>query len=471
MLDHVDTELETKAVWTLWANADGLLEALKVPVTSAYFKWRPANVVYDSLVKHYELYKVAPTGTEILEVVRSSSLGPEDKKTVMVFLETLKNTSFNMSTPFILDELKEYHKKSLLIRALERSTSLLQNGKVDDAVSSLSTSASFITKSFSVVDDLSGSVEENKERIFARMLDKQRHPEKYVGISIGYPTFDKLTNGLKPGTVTLIMGKAKGMKSILSINMFKNVVVDKELRAYFHSNEGGYDITFNRFLACASQVPYSEVSTLQFSSPENQDRCFRILQDPAFEKMRARACLDSVSAAHSTTQYISRRIEEFNKMDQEPIKFVVVDYMGLMGTKDPLARSSWEKYGIIAQELKSVAAEHKVAIVTLAHVNRKAMQTESKIGSSVAGGGSEDAGGDNFNFNPEDMSLSSEPLKHVDNICSWRIKNPDSLKMSGIGEGLLTVQMTRDGRPGDVTTIIKADTLSISEINFKLSSI
>jgi hypothetical protein len=154
-------------------------------------------------------------------------------------------------------------------------------------------------------------------------------------------------------------------------------------------------------------------------------------------------CLDSVKPAFSTPAYISGKLKELQMYN--PIDLVIVDHMGLMSTTAKDFDSNWEKLGIIALELKSVAMEHQVPIIVLSHVGRKGMESREDT------------------FELEHVGLSLEPLKHVDTIMSWRIVDPEAFKLTHIGQGKLSIQGARDAEEAAVTLNVNTNLMKICE--------
>jgi hypothetical protein len=128
-----------------------------------------------------------------------------------------------------------------------------------------------------------------------------------------------------------------------------------------------------------------------------------------------------------------------------PIDLVLIDHFGLM-TMDVKGVDSWEKFGMIALELKSLSMEYQVPMIVITHVNRKGMESDKKK-----------------SYGLEDFGLSIEPLKHVDLIASWRIMDPESFQMNHIGNGTLSIQGARDAEEVEIILHVNTNLMKIEE--------
>lgn len=425
---------EQQFLSSLIQSLDNIKLAKQYKVEGGFFQKEETRSIFKVTIHMYDKFHTLPKeDTFRTELYKSKKLSQDQKNRVMVaFIDTLGTTPLS-NFEIALDDFIEYYKREFLQK--EVNTALEEIKKLDGttAIEGLKSGISKLEKQ--TTRELSNSGYFGDDDFVAEYKDRKEHPEKYIGIPTGFQGFDNATNGLQKGTVTLIMGEMKSAKSVLMVNMAQHMFASGK-KIYYHVNEGGYNLVRDRLVSCATGLLYGSIRNCKLL-PEEE----KVLEEFSQKiKSSNKLFIDSVGPVQSCANYIENRIREIGVPD-----VILVDYLNLMYTPDELAKSTHEKLGIITIELKNIAMKYQVPIVLLTHVNRKGMDSDGE------------------SYQMSDVGLSIEPLKHVDIIASWRIKEPLAFKESHKGDGILTIQGARDSETPTVVLHVDTNVMKITE--------
>lgn len=409
-------------------------------INKEYFLFPDCQKLFVIFAYHYENYGLSLESDSLqLLLKQSQAISEDQQKRIGILFEEIKGIPVSSNFDLLLTEFISYFKIQSIARLLDKAAGKVSDKNPDQAISDLKSGVISLVKALEPPTVSKISVGENADAVIAEYFDRKQHPEKYQGISIGFPSFDRATGGLMKGTVTLVMGQMKSAKSVLMTNIMRNVFQNGK-RVYYHVNEGGQRLVVNRFMSCHLELPYNSIRNCNMNADE-ETKYIQFLQGL---KGNPNINIESVMPANSTAEYIDRKIQELN--ENGPVDLVLVDYLGLMTSPAKNIDSDWKKWGQIALELKSIAMDRQVPIIALTHVNRKGMESES-----------------GKNFDLSDFGLSIEPLKHVDLICSWRIQDHESFKLTHKGTGKLAIMGARDSEEPEVSLDVNTNMMKIGE--------
>jgi len=428
-------------------NTVNIQECTKRKITEKYFLFDETKKLFQIMNWYFTTYgKILESDSLQMAYKLSSTISTDLQSKITLLFEELKTVVQVSNFTMLLDEFVQYHKQNLLKQAADKMIDKMQENDPDAAMSIMKTNLTQIEKELTSNIDTCKPIAEDAQQILFEYFDSKEHPEKYRGVYLGFPDFDLATNGLMPGTVTLIIGQMKSAKSVLATNIACNVA-NSGKRVYFHVNEGGRKLVESRYISCDTGLSYNGIRYGRLSPQEVQ-----LYQDYCNNKLAKNDNLLIDNVNLSTPSYIESKLNSLTTLNK--IDLVIIDYLGLM---QPDAKqhveSEWLKWGIITLDLKRIAMKYQVPMIIIAHVNRKGMQSDNKK-----------------NFGLEDLGLSLEPLKHVDMIASWRIADPEVFKLTHVGTGYLSIQGARDAEEPDVslhvnTNIMKIQALTVTVIH------
>ena len=142
---------------------------------------------------------------------------------------------------------------------------LLQAGDIEKAVSHLKREAMGISST----KEIRSTVElTDYDRRLKTIYDKKLHPEKYMGIKIGFPTFDQRTGGLFPGELTLLAGVTGVGKSTICRQICKNIAILNGKNVLHIANEEYLEQVEHKYDAIYVNIPYSDFKLATISDEE-----------------------------------------------------------------------------------------------------------------------------------------------------------------------------------------------------------
>jgi replicative DNA helicase len=414
------------------------------------FVWSTSRTLYRVLVWASRTYGTCPNATEVAAILTQQNVQEDLASSVSVLWNELAiETPDDSSIEFLIDQTLQYHKRNLTEQALRRSVESLSNNKTDEAIQDLKNSLGRIESKFRTEIVRSGQLDTFGDRIHWEYEDRKANPQKYEGLKIGYAGIDSLTGGLAPSSVSIIMAPPKEFKSALAMNICYRAA-KRGVYSYYHANEGTVELFYMRYAAMELCIPLSHIYSNQMDAME-ESRWIQFITSVKEGKHQIlnKIYFDEVPAAVSTPELIGERIKKL-KEDGKKVGLVVVDHFGRMTTTSKEAMQDWQKKGIIAQNICSMALQERIPFILLTHVKAQSAK---------------DALEDNKDFDAYDIERSGQPLKDVDYVFSWRIEDREGFDRNGKkGFARLALMLSRHSETGTATLQINGKYMQIQEI-------
>jgi replicative DNA helicase len=210
-------------------------------------------------------------------------------------------------------------------KALEISGSVLDflgKGKIEEAVSHLKREAMMI-----------GGIKQDRpiEQLtdignrLSLIRDKQLYPEKYMGIKIGFPTFDRHTGGLFPGELTLIAGITGLGKSTLCRSIAKGIVTQNHCKNVLHvANEEYLEQVQYKYDSLFTGIPYFDFKMGRITE-EDLDAWQKFMQQDMKKKGMGQVFVKEVPA-FTDASLVER---EYRMLENRgiPIHVIIIDHL------------------------------------------------------------------------------------------------------------------------------------------------
>lgn len=414
------------------------------------FVWSTSRTLYRVLVWNAKTYGTSPNATEVAAILSQQNIQEDLASSVSVLWnELFIETPDDSSIEFLVDQMLAYYKRNLVEQALRRSVEDLSSNKTDQAIEELTSSLNRIKTKFQTEIARSGQLDSFAENIHFEFEDRKIHPEKYAGLKLGFPSLDSFMGGLLSTTVSIVMAPPKSFKSALAMNICRNVAKNGGY-CLIHANEGVAELFYMRYAAMELCIPVSHIRD-NVMTPMEESRWIQFITavKEGKHKVLNNIYFDEVPVALSTPQFIQDRLKSLQE-EGKKVSLVVVDHFGRMTTKNKTDVQDWMMKGEIAQELCGIALSNRVPFILLTHVK---------------GSSAKDALEDNKDFDAYSLERSSQPLKDVDNVFSWRIENTEDFERCGRkGFARLSLVLSRHSETGSATLQIDGKYMQISEI-------
>ena len=196
--------------------------------------------------------------------------------------------------------------------------------------------------------------------------------EGLTGLTTGFKKLDRLTQGFRPGEVTILAARPSVGKTALALNVAFKAAVRGHVPVGIFSLEMSSELLFRRLVASQSGVSLSKIN----ANVVNDD-----------ERLKISTAMDQISQANiyidETPQAkLNDILQKCRRLQQkEPtLGLIVIDYIGLItvpGTgRSEVARH--EEVRKISAALKGLAKEMNIPILVLCQISRTAEQRENK---------------------------------------------------------------------------------------------
>lgn len=191
-------------------------------------------------------------------------------------------------------------------------------------------------------------------------MEKRRSATGPSGVLFGVPALDNITTGLRPAQLCVIAGRTGGGKTSLA------------MQAVFRfAQAGGHCAVFNLEMT-AEELGERALAHLEML--DSSRLAIGEIFDSDWERIRVRARALSAQAVHYEDRLrsvadICARAREWRSRCVSKPGLVVVDFLQLMRGSNP-RDPRYRQVGAMAEELKALAKELEVPVVTLSQLAR-----------------------------------------------------------------------------------------------------
>lgn len=177
------------------------------------------------------------------------------------------------------------------------------------------------------------------------------------GVRTGYPDLDELTGGFRAGTLVIIGGATSMGKSALAVNFALNILRQGYNVGFFSLEMTGKSIA-GRVLSMESKVPSKKL-----------DRVTPL--DTTLNKLTtAKESLEKLNYYINDSVFSIQKIKEIARdwVNNKGVRVLFVDYLQLVFSQRKESRNL--EVGSIAQELKGLAKELRVPVISVSQLSR-----------------------------------------------------------------------------------------------------
>jgi len=373
--------------------------------------------LFEIISWYFNKYGTLPSTDTLKLVLDKSKIAEEQKQRVALLFSELRSASYeDRPLTFLIDQLKQNFKEHKLRETLIASVNHLDSDNVNQSIESLK--EGIVKLELTGREDVrEGFLDKSADSRLAHYVDIKNNPDKYKGIHIGWPTFDNVTNGVRGGQLMVLIAAVKEGKSTALMNIAHNVHT-AGYNVLYVSVEMPKEQVERRYDARASGLSYSKIRDGKLNPMEEEiyKQCLNI------QKSRTNK-LYVIDAPDCNTTYLRSKIKTF------PHKFdlVVVDYLTIV-KPSVKGKDQWESIGKVTEEIRYIAREMNIPIITAAQANRDGIK-EAK-----------------YKYNVENIGLSHLISAHADTLLSLRLTDRDELEVSDVVEMTAATIAIRDDK-------------------------
>jgi len=213
--------------------------------------------------------------------------------------------------------------------------------------------------------DLSDVQEDGMQSIVSKTIDYITDCNEHgAGLSTGFKDVDKLLNGLRNGTLTVIAGRPSMGKSTLAMNFANNI--SKNKCVLFYSLEMTQVQLMMKIVSSETNIPLWKLERSQLTE-EEEAKWYKALAEAGDKNMLV---IDKSNVSAKDVTVKARQLH-----GQRELGLIVVDYLQIMNYDKSKEVS---ELGNITRELKYLSKELDIPIILLSQLSRGVEQRENK---------------------------------------------------------------------------------------------
>lgn len=352
MLKEFNTEVQTLFLRMMVTNADLYTRVMNIMNPQNFD--RNVRPVAEFMVEHAQQYNILPDPVQI-------------KAATGIEIERITDLDSQGHTEFFLTEFENFTKRQELERAILKSAELLEKGEYDP-VEKLIKDAVQISLQRDMGTNYFGDPKERLNRYF----------NQGGQVSTGWPQLDKIMyGGMSRGELNIFAGGSGSGKSLVMMNLALNFL-SQGLSGVYITLELSEELTALRTDAMLTNMSTKDIRKdldtveLKVKMAAKKSGQYRVKGLPAQSNVNA----------------IRSYIKEVQIQTGMPVDFVMIDYLDLVmpvSVKvNPNDQFIKDKY--VSEELRNLAKELGVLMVTASQLNRSAVEEVEFDHSHIAGG-------------------------------------------------------------------------------------
>ncbi len=380
-----------------------------------------------TIYEHQALFSLANKAVEkyndILkeEMIQRINVNNELRQKLILTFTDIRQLTPEATFDFYVDELTKDYKEAQLKKILVKSIGHLENSKIKEAIEE-------ITREITPLRDLGeedmreGTLADSTDERLKRYQQTRDNPKSTQGILTGFPSIDRMTNGMHKGELFVILGGPKQGKSMLMINMAYNAWRDGK-NILFISAELPKSQLEMRVDSLQSEIFHSKIKSGKMSI-EDESRYKEILE----AQKNSKAVFYILDVPGCPTSLISSKVRELTSLCKFDI--IVADYLKLLTPTDK-GGSMTEQVGNVALELRHIARTQDIPVLTAMQLTREASKARK--------------------ITLEHIGVSYAIIQHADVVISIRIQDTDEQDLSDICDIDASIIGNRNGPNGSFT--------------------
>ena len=208
------------------------------------------------------------------------------------------------------------------------------------------------------------------ERVINKIEEIHKNPNALRGLKTGFHVIDKAINGLQKTDLVILAARPGVGKTSLAMNIVSNAALNYGAKCAVFSLEMGREQLIQRMLFSVAGVSMAKA----LRSELNQADWVKILK--AEQQLKEADIFIDDNAMNTPSQVLSK----CRKLKREKgLDLIVIDYLGLMKA-DGKSDNRQNEVAEISRNLKLLAKEVEVPVLSLCQLNRSVEGRETKDG-------------------------------------------------------------------------------------------
>lgn len=321
--------------------------------------------------------QATPTPVLVLECFKDEATKKEIEDFGGVkYIDTIMNQKIPKDgLKTLCNELKENFKKWQVIEVCEEeSETLKKDGEVKKSTNRIT----------QILEEIQS---ESAEAVYKMGTDleaileyRASNPQQVAGLEVGWPKYDAITGGARPGDLIVVCARAKSGKSTLLTNWAANLAYESGLPILYFDTEMSSREQEDRLVAMLSGVSYQEILNGKYA----QDMHKKEAVMKAAKKIQS-GLFHHVYLPNFTMEEVKAISKKYERM--HGIQAIFFDYIKIpsSGSAGLKTAQEWQMLGFLTTGLKELAGTLDIPVFTACQENRNDPNGTNKSAANVGG--------------------------------------------------------------------------------------
>ena len=329
-------------------------------VKPEYFEYGTHKKIYESIIKHYEKYKVLPNDQIILENVKELAIDKDSISEYNDELEIINNldkTSIENKTYF-LDKIEQFARREALKLAIAKSINLIKEDKMGDIEEEIKKALS-INRNIDLGQNYFIDVNDRWDRI-----KNCSNENKFKTV------FNELNDVLEGGNsrkeLCMVVAPGGVGKSLYLVNQGVRALMENK-KVLVISLEMSEDRIAQRFDSVMTLIPQAQLAS-------QKDLLSKRLALFKTKFPNSELKIKEFPTGRATANTIRALLSQLQNYEEFSPDLIIVDYLELLRATTE-GMPEYQAQERIAQELRGIAVEYNCLVWTATQTNRDGRKT------------------------------------------------------------------------------------------------
>lgn len=359
---NLDYELELEILNYSLRHRDFWLTMLN-SLEATYFDNKITKTIFIAFSSYFEKYNTLPSEKVLTNRLQKVNI---EEQLYTKPLEFIYNQEISdKDREYLFDEVKSFAKRARMSNALWKSVDLLQEGKFDE-INELVKDALLFNADINIGSDI-WDIDKRYEHILNVQQNK---------IKSGWSFLDKLLGGGWEKKTLSCFGAPPGVgKSIFLVNCGVNALINN-YNTVIYTLEISEERLGMRFDACLSRIPSFQLKTTIDD--------LKTKMDEIKARTKGRLFIKEFPTKKANVNTFRAHLEKLKVYHEFVPDLILVDYADIMAPIHHYG-SRYEELGSIYEDLRGLAVEMEVPIVTASQTNRESMNKDGGTRETISG--------------------------------------------------------------------------------------
>lgn len=207
-------------------------------------------------------------------------------------------------------------------------------------------------------------------RALEASMDKAMKNKGIQGIATGYPSMDKLMNGLRPSEFIVIAGRPAMGKTSFAHCLALNAINFENTYVILFSIEMNLEEVTKKLTSISTEIPFEKIDKPELLTDNEHIKLSKFKYE--FSKKNSFLINDSTELTVLNIQSIVRRqVQKIKRQGVDKKILVIIDYIQIVQPRDKSkTKIEAERISEICRDLKNMADKLKVPVIGLAQLKR-----------------------------------------------------------------------------------------------------